>query len=229
MATSTITAATFDVSGGGGYVTGNIGFSESSGKTVATFAPTFPLLGRVTYTGTITTGVRDLAGNALAQNYIWTFTTADPPDTTPPTVISTVPDSNVTGVSTGVQITVTFSETMDTASFAPNAFILTGGGSNIVCSVNVSGATATFTPSSKLAYGTVYTATVTTFARDQAGNNLALDKTWSFTTEVAPSSGGGGGGCSVSSTRKPEEQSATGILLALLSPAMILVVRKIIR
>lgn len=231
MATSTITAATFDVSGGGGYVTGNIGFATSSGKTVATLTPSSSLLYGVKYTGTITTGVRDLAGNAMAQNYIWTFTTTNAPDTTPPTVISTVPDANITGVSRGAPITVTFSETMDTASFTPNAFILTGGGSNIAYSVNASGATAIFTPSVQLAYSTVYTATVTTFVRDQAGNNIALNKTWSFTTEMAPSGGGGGGGggCSVSPTRKPEEQSNAGIILVLLSPVMILVVRKIIR
>jgi len=237
MTASTITAATFVVTGGGGNVIGNIGFATSSGNTVATLTPSSPLLYGVTYTATITTGVRDLASNAVAQNYVWTFTTVNAPDTTPPTVISTVPDSNVTDVSVSAPIIVTFSETMDTASFTPNAFILTGAGSNITCSVNASGATATFTPSVQLAYGTAYTATVTTVVKDQLGNNLAVNKTWSFTTEIAPSSGGGGGsvssgggggGCSVSPTRKTDEQPSTGILLALLSPALILVVRKII-
>jgi len=160
------------------------------------------------------------------------FSTEIAPDTAPPTVISTVPDSNGTGVSVRIPITVTFSETMDTASFTPDAFILTGGGLNIACSVNASGATATFTPSVQLAYGTPYTATVTTLVKDQAGNNLAADKTWLFTTVMAPSGSGGSGGgwtggCSVSTTRRPDEESATGALLALLLPALILIVRKI--
>ncbi|MFA5851440.1 MAG: ice-binding family protein, partial [Spirochaetales bacterium] len=44
--------------------------------TTATFNPNSDLLGSTVYTATITTGVQDLAGNALASNHSWTFTTA---------------------------------------------------------------------------------------------------------------------------------------------------------
>jgi hypothetical protein len=48
-----------------------IGNHERAG----TFTPLSNLTGGGTYTATITTGVTDLAGNALASNYVWSFTT----------------------------------------------------------------------------------------------------------------------------------------------------------
>jgi len=44
--------------------------------TTATFAPASALAPNTVYTATITTGVKDLAGNALASNSAWSFTTA---------------------------------------------------------------------------------------------------------------------------------------------------------
>ena len=40
------------------------------------FTPSSSLAGEKTYTATLTTGIYDRAGNHLAQNYTWTFTTA---------------------------------------------------------------------------------------------------------------------------------------------------------
>jgi hypothetical protein len=45
---------------------------------------------------------------------------------------------------------------------------------------------ATFTPAGDLSYGTSYTATLTTGITDQAGNHLASDYNWSFTTAPTP-------------------------------------------
>jgi hypothetical protein len=50
--------------------------------------------------------------------------------------------------------------------------------------VSYTGTTATFTPSNTLTEGTIYTATITTGAKDLAGNALAVNTTFNFTTVV---------------------------------------------
>src|SRR2546425_449318 len=53
-------------------------------------------------------------------------------------------------------------------------------------SANAPGTLATLTPSSPLAAGTVYTATVAAAVTDTSGTALGADSLWSFTTAVAP-------------------------------------------
>ena len=55
--------------------------------------------------------------------------------------------------------------------------------------VNVSGNTATFTPTTSLAANTVFTATITTAVTDTAGNALAANYSWNFTTALATPAG----------------------------------------
>jgi hypothetical protein len=71
MDPATINTATFTVTVGGLPVTGTISLDVTG--TIATFTPLSNLTG--TYTATISTGVTDLAGNALASDYVWSFTT----------------------------------------------------------------------------------------------------------------------------------------------------------
>jgi hypothetical protein len=61
-------------------------------------------------------------------------------------------------------------------------FTLKQGTAPVSGTVNYAGVTATFTPSSSLAASTVYTATITTVVKDLAGNTLASNFIWSFTT-----------------------------------------------
>lgn len=67
MDATTISTGTFTLSGVAGTVT-------YSGLT-ATFTPSADLEPATTYTATITTGVKDLDGSAMAQSYTWSFTT----------------------------------------------------------------------------------------------------------------------------------------------------------
>jgi hypothetical protein len=56
-------------------VTGTVTYSGVT----AVFTPASPLAERTSYTATITTGAKDPSGNALASNYVWTFTTGIAP------------------------------------------------------------------------------------------------------------------------------------------------------
>lgn len=72
MAPLTITTATFTLERGATPVSGTVTYNG----TTATFEPSNALLPNTSYKATITTDAQDLAGDGLAANYVWTFTTA---------------------------------------------------------------------------------------------------------------------------------------------------------
>ncbi len=178
MDASTITTATFTLKQGTTVVSGAVTYVG----TTATFNPTSDLVASTIYTAAITTGVKDLAGNALAVAKTWSFTTGTTADTTAPTVSSTVPSNAATGVAIGGNIAVTFSEAMNPSTVTTATFTLKQGATVVSGAVTYVGTTATFNPTSNLAASTTYTATVTTGVKDLADNALAVAKTWSFTT-----------------------------------------------
>ncbi|MDD4888536.1 MAG: Ig-like domain-containing protein [Phycisphaerae bacterium] len=184
MNSSTITAATFTVTGPGSTpVTGIVAYAG----TTATFTPTGGLAPNTTFTATVTTGAQDLSGNALAGSFTWTFTTGATPDTTAPTVSSTDPPNGVTGVALNKKIAATFSEAMDPLTITTATVTVTSPGPvPVVGTVDYVGTTMTFTPTSNLAPTTVFTVTITTGATDLAGNPLAGNFVWTFTTGATP-------------------------------------------
>ena len=120
----------------------------------------------------------------LATSGDKTFTTLAAADTTPPTVASTVPTANATDVAITTTVTATFSEDMASATIDATSFLLTTDGVavNGTVSYDVATKTATFTPSANLEAETTYMANITTAVTDLAGNPLAEDYVWSFTT-----------------------------------------------
>jgi methionine-rich copper-binding protein CopC len=180
---STITASSFTLreTSSGTPVTGTVTYDAAT--RVATFMPSSPLAQRTGYTATVAGSVRDAAGNQMGADFQFSFTTSD---ITAPTVTSTVPADLATNVSPGVVVSATFSEAMDPATINGTTFTLraTVSGTAVTGTVayNAGTNTATFTPSAPLPGGTNYTATITTGATDQAGNPLAANKTWTFTT-----------------------------------------------
>jgi len=101
-----------------------------------------------------------------------------------PTVTSTAPIYAATGSPINTKILVTFSTAMNPSSITNSTFTLKHGTTSDTGTVNYIGVTATFSPAASLAANTLYTATITTGAKDSAGHALAVDFVWSFTTGV---------------------------------------------
>jgi hypothetical protein len=181
MSASTLTTSTISLKQGTTTVSGTV---TSTGN-VATFTPSVSLTAGVSYTATITTGITDAAGNPIASNYSWSFTTASGADVTAPTVSSVTPASNATAVSITSTIKVTFSEGMKSATISTSTFTLKQGTTAITGTVTYSANVATFTPSASLTAGTVYTASVLSGVTDLGGNPLSTGFSWSFTTASA--------------------------------------------
>ena len=99
-----------------------------------------------------------------------------------PTVISTYPNNNVSGVARNQPIEFTFSQAMDSSTINNSTFTLTLDSKNVAGTVTYSGTTAVFTPSVALAADSTYTATITTGAKNLAGMGLVKNSVWSFTT-----------------------------------------------
>ena len=182
MNSASLTSTSFTLSAGGTAVSGTVAYSGNN----ATFTPSAALAVSTLYTATVTTAATDLAGNALASNFVWTFTTGAIADTTPPTVNSTVPADVATGVALNANVTATFSKAMNPATITTATFTLAQGTTAVAGAVTYAGTTATFTPTAKLAAGLLYTATITTGVKDLAGNAMVANKTWSFTAAKGP-------------------------------------------
>ena len=167
----------------------------------ATFVPTTALPINTTFVGTISTAVKDLSGNALQQDYIWTFSTGS---TIRPMVAVTSPTTNETNVALNKIVEATFNMPMNSATITTSSFTLKQGTSVIPGTVTYNANTAFFKPTSSLTSNTIYTATITTAVQNLAGVSIATDYIWNFTTgtNIAP--------IVTSTSPNPDE---TGVLL----------------
>jgi hypothetical protein len=106
---------------------------------------------------------------------------------TAPTVSSTNPADVAIGVGINDMITATFSAAMDPATITSVSFALAHGGTPVAGTVvyDEASKTAVFAPTSVLAAGLLYTATVTTGVKNIAGDAMAANKVWTFTTASA--------------------------------------------
>jgi hypothetical protein len=173
----------------GTLVGGTIAYA-TTGFTV-TLTPGAALADSTVYTVTLrggATGIKDVAGNALATDVSWTFTTAAASDTAAPTVAARSPAPGATGVATTAAVSATFSEALDPATVS-GATVELRSAAGVLVTAGVAyaaaGFTVTLTPSAPLASGVTYTATLrggSAGIKDVAGNALAADSVWSFTT-----------------------------------------------
>ena len=172
----TLTATTFTLKQGATVIAGAVTYTG----TTASFTPAVALLPGTIYTGTITTGAKNVAGMPLISNYVWTFTTG-----VSPTVLSTDPANLATGVALNKVVAATFSVAMDPLTINGTNFTLKQGATAIAGAVTYTGTTASFTPTVALLPNTVYTGTVTTGAKNVGGIPLASNYVWTFTTVAA--------------------------------------------
>jgi hypothetical protein len=103
-----------------------------------------------------------------------------PPAT--PLVTSTKPSNDLTGVARNTAISFSFNEAMNASTINDSTFSLMQGSTAVPGTITYSGTTAVFTPSTPLAVGTAYVATITTGVKNLAGNSLTTNTVCSFTT-----------------------------------------------
>jgi hypothetical protein len=130
----------------------------------------------------------------LSTNY-WVdvlFSTSSGTVGTPVTVNSITPAANATAVSPTAPVTATFNAMMNASTVNSTTFTLSDPSGNQVPAQAGAGGetpTSTLTPLSALISGTRYTATVKggpAGVKDEAGNAMTGDLSWSFTTSGTP-------------------------------------------
>ena len=121
----------------------------------------------------------------LTTNGLWD-SDADwaPMDTTAPRVIAVAPAAGATDVLPGANVSAAFSEAMRAKTLTRTTVRLvrrdTGALVSATVVYNPDTMRVVLDPASNLFSGESYTATITTGARDAAGNVLPANKTWSF-------------------------------------------------
>ena len=177
MDQTSINASSFELKQGETVVTGEITFDANT----VILTPFADLDGNSSYSASISTAVKDLAGNAITEIKTISFTTIYV-DVSLPMVSATNPLDGAESVIRNVVISATFNEAMDAATINTSSFTLMQGANSIAGEVSYTNEIATFTPQSTLDAGLTYTASISTAAQDLAGNPLAADTEWSFTT-----------------------------------------------
>lgn len=179
---ATVTLANFSVPGATG---GSVSWNSTSNS--VTFSGALPASS--TFTVTVS-GMKDLAGNTMTTR-TWSVTTIAAPDTVNPIVSSTTPAAGASNINYSA-VSALFSEAMNSATMNGAAFTLRDNTSGLLVagavSYDIASHVISFVPTSKLTRATVYTATISTAAKDQAGNPLAAAVSWSFTTTTSGSS-----------------------------------------
>jgi len=175
MQPSSITTSTCNITG----VTSSVSLDGTN--KIVTITPNSNLANSTSYTINATTGCKQTDGVPLGSSASSSFTTIG----STPTVSSTNPANNATGVATGVNPTITFSIAMDSNTInATNIYITDPSNITLTSTVSLSGngLTATITPSVSLNYSSTYTIHATTACKSTGGIALASTFTSTFTT-----------------------------------------------
>jgi Bacterial Ig-like domain len=200
MDRATLDSSTFTLRKQNSSTTGAATVNYDPNTSKATLDHDSDLAPNTTYMATVKggpSGAKDAAGNALQQDYSWTFTTAPLPPPPPPTVTDYTP-TQTTGVPRSVRPTATFSTNMDGTTITATSIKLQAYNRTTkewasvahTVSYDVATRTVTVTPGSRLCASKKYRVTVTTGVKGNAGVALDQDastpgnqsKKWTFTT-----------------------------------------------
>ena len=178
--------------------------SYNSASRAVTLDPTAPLAGETKYTAVVKggdAGIKDLAGNPLAADQTWSFTTA-----TPPRVFSITPARDAVNISLYVTPVAIFTQPLDPTTVGSSTVMLTDVTNTPINSKIFlrGGGMILLTPDEPLQHGQKYTMTLkggpgNPRITNSEGTPLASDYEWSFTT----ASGDTGGCDSVSFNTTP--------------------------
>jgi len=192
MNTSSVTTNTSDTTCSGSLQISSDNFTTcvqiSSSPTVSnsnktySVTPSSSLSNGTDYKVRLTTGIKDVSGTNLFEQY-----STSTGFTTEISVTSTSPEDSDTSVSVSTTISVTFSEAMDTSSVTTNTSDTTCSGSLQISSDNFttcvqmssspvasnSNKTFTVTPSSYLSTTTIYKIRISTVVKTSSGNGLS--------------------------------------------------------
>jgi len=152
----------------------------SSDGVTAIFTPKAALNYSTSYVVTVTSGVRDLAGNNMTYPVMYVFTTGVYVDTIPPQVFSTAPTG--TNVGLNAVVVVTFNEDMYPWSFTPQSITVSAGTTSIPGELKTYSRMVIFQPYDPLDKLTTYTVVVAESVEDMSGNPMGQPYTWQFTT-----------------------------------------------
>lgn len=139
--------------------------------------------------------VTDIAGNPMAALYSFYFTTVSVPDTTPPGIASTSPDSGETGVVTDIWIHVTFTERVDSATVTSDKILLEGsisGMCTFTMSYNQTDSTLSIDPTNDFAALESISVYIDSAITDLSGNPMAHDHWFWFRTADSDTTPNGG-------------------------------------
>lgn len=179
---STITQASFTLQSNQSTakIAGTVSYDDAT--STLKFAPALPLIINTTYTGTVSSSIKDPMGNAMQADYIWSFSTGA---TIAPLVISTDPANNATNVIRNKIVAITFNGPMDPTTINNATFTLKQGNNVVTGSISYQGNAAYFQPSALLNPNALYTATMSAGAKNMAGTSIPNDYVWTFTTGSA--------------------------------------------
>ena len=154
---------------------------DASGRTV-TWDPNVDLQADTKYSITIDVKARSKAGLYLQIPYIFSYTTAQIHDITPPYIVSTNPTNNQKEVDVNTKIAIVFNEAMNKTA-TENAISISPGS---IVKKSWSNDSRVLSLTVSMEEGKSYTVTISSGAKDLAGNSLLYPYKFSFSTKNSP-------------------------------------------